>query len=246
MAQLRALTLGVCDTPVPLRLTVAVLPAEELLTMESCPLAAPAVDGVNPTVMLAVCPGVSVAGKLMPDRLNCAPVSVAELTVSVSVPVDFSVTVCVVVLFNATLPKLNLDVLNVSAGEMAFNCMENDILPPAVSFAVWALLTARTVAVKLALVDPAGTVTLAGTVTAALSLASEMLVAAVLLLLPSVTVQVSLPAPVNEVVAQRRPFTVGVTDLPVPARLTCNLLLLEALLVTVNVPLSSLLSEAGV
>lgn len=103
-------------SPVPLRLTLDVPPVAELLVKVICPLAVPAVDGSNATVTLAVCPGVRVAGKLAPESLNPVPLNAAELTMSVSVPVDCRVTDLVTAVFNATAPKLKLVVLNVSAG----------------------------------------------------------------------------------------------------------------------------------
>ena len=84
----------------------------------------------------------------------------------------------------------------------------------AVSVAVCAVLTADTVAEKLALVAPAATVTDAGTDTAELLLArfaaNPPLPAAAL----SVTVQLSVPAPVMEPLVQVRPERAGVAVPP--------------------------------
>ena len=83
-------------------------------------------------------------------------------------------------------------------------------LAPAVRVAVAAVLTGETVAVKLAEVEPAATVTEAGTLTALLLLAtltaSPLPIAAVL----SVTVQLSVPAPVIEVLVQLKALRVAV------------------------------------
>jgi len=68
------------------------------------------------------------------------------------------------------------------------------LLAVAVTVAVWAEITAETVAVKLAEVAPAATVTLAGTDTAELLLASATASPPVGAAAVSVTVQLSLPA----------------------------------------------------
>ncbi len=66
--------------------------------------------------------GLSVSGKLAPETEKPAPVSVAELTVTATVPVDDIVIVCVVAEPTATLPKLRLEELMLSVGTAAFNC----------------------------------------------------------------------------------------------------------------------------
>jgi hypothetical protein len=94
------------------------------------------------------------------------------------------------------------------------------------------------VAVKLALLASAGTVTVAGTATALLLLvrltAKPPLAAAAF----SVTVQLSVPAPVIAALVQVRLVkVVGVlAAIPVPLRPTTIVPLLEALLVIVNWP----------
>jgi len=72
----------------------------------------------------------------------------------------------------------------------------------AVMVAVWADVTALTMAEKLAVVAPAGTVTEAGTVTALLLLASVTACPPVGAAELSVTVQLSVAAPVMEPFAQ--------------------------------------------
>ncbi len=64
----------------------------------------------------------SVSGKLAPETEKPVPVSVAELTVTATVPVDDNVIVCVVAEPTATLPKLRVEELTVSVGIAAFNC----------------------------------------------------------------------------------------------------------------------------
>lgn len=95
------------------------------------------------------------------------------------------------------------------------------------------MVTAATVAVKVALVAPAATVTLLGNVTALLLLASATVRPPVVAALESVTVHVSFRAPVTEVLLQETPVTVGAVEVPVPLRLTDAL---EALLEIVNCP----------
>jgi hypothetical protein len=60
--------------------------------------------------------GFNVAGKLPPTRVKPVPAIVAELTVTGEVPVDVSVSDCVVAVFIAVLPKLRLEALTESCG----------------------------------------------------------------------------------------------------------------------------------
>ena len=98
------------------------------------------------------------------------------------------------------------------------------------------MVTADTVAEKLPVVDPAATVTEAGTVTAVLLLATltakPPLAAAAL----NVTVQLSVPAPVNDPLVQLSPLNTGT---PVPLKLINVEVPLDELLVRVNVPLAA-------
>jgi hypothetical protein len=103
----------------------------------------------------------------------------------------------------------------------------------AVSVAAELDVTEETVAVKLALEAPAATVTEAGTVTAALLLmrptAKPPLPAAAF----RVTVQLSVPAPVIEPLAQLNPLSTGT---PVPLRLTTLVVPADESLVKVSAP----------
>ena len=98
------------------------------------------------------------------------------------------------------------------------------------------MVTADTVAEKLPVVDPAATVTEAGTVTAVLLLArltaNPPLAAATF----SVTVQLSVPAPVIDPLVQLSPLNTGT---PVPLRLINVEVPLDELLVRVNEPLAA-------
>jgi hypothetical protein len=93
-------------------------------------------------------------------------------------------------------------------------------------------------AVKPVLLDPAGTVTDAGTVTALLLLdrpiTSPPLPAAAL----NVTVQASLPDPVNELELQLSPLSAPAADCPVPLRLIAAVVG-DALSETVTLPLAA-------
>ena len=178
------------------------------------------------------------SGKLAPLTLNPAPLNVAAFTVTYVLPVEVNVTACVVVEFTATLPNARLAVLTLSVGVAAPSCKENvcvTVPALAVSDTVAAVLTVETVAEKLAAVAPAATVTAAGTVTALLLLArltwNPPLAAAAF----RVTVQLSVPAPVNEPLVQLSPLSTGT---PVPLRPTTVEEPPEELLVIVNCPVT--------
>ena len=90
---LLALSVNCGVVPVPVRLTMAVLPLDELLEMVIAPLAAPATVGSKLTRSVAVCSGLSVIGNVVPVIENPVPLRVAELTVTAAVPEDVSVSV---------------------------------------------------------------------------------------------------------------------------------------------------------
>jgi hypothetical protein len=108
--------------PVPLSAIVAALDA--LLAIVTVPVAAPTTAGSNPTVSVAVWPGFSVNGVLIPDSENPAPVIETPLIVRGAVPVDVTVTDCVAVVFSDSAPKATLVVLKLSAVVAAFSCNE--------------------------------------------------------------------------------------------------------------------------
>jgi hypothetical protein len=109
-------------TPVPFKLTVAVPPEAALLDIVSVPVAAPEAVGSNCTCRLAVWFGVNVTGNVAPETLKPVPVIVAELMVSVALPLEVSVTDCDADVFRFWFPKDKLLALRVSAGVVAFNC----------------------------------------------------------------------------------------------------------------------------
>ena len=110
------------------------------------------------------------------------------------------------------------------------------LLALAVSVTLTPVLTAEIVAVKLAVVAPAATVTEAGTVTAALLLARPTTNPPLPAAPFSVTVQVSVPAPVIEPDVQLNAFS---ATTPLPLRLMTVDVPLEELLVKVNEPVAA-------
>jgi hypothetical protein len=153
-------------------------------------------------------------------------------------PVELSVTVCVGSVFTATLPNARLVTLTPSVGFDAPSCSANVCvaLPAlAVNVTVVAVVTEFTVAVKLPLLVPPANATLTGTVTAESLLArpteNPLLGAAVF----SVTVQLSVPAPVMDPLEQVRPVSTGT---PVPLSATFVEVPVEELLVNANTPVA--------
>lgn len=101
---------------VPLSETSVVAPLLELLLSFSCPVSDPVVVGANSISSVIDCPAASVTGIPPPAMLNPAPLIVAALTVTGAVPVEVSVSACVVEEFTVTLPKLSVPALTVSCG----------------------------------------------------------------------------------------------------------------------------------
>jgi len=113
--------------------------------------------------------------------------------------------------------------LTVSAGAAAFSCsrIDFDVLPiVALSVADAAVVTAATLAVNVAEVAVAGTVTELGTVTEPLLLARPTVTPPVGAEPESVTVHESARDPVMDVLPHASPLTVGTVVEPVPLRLT--------------------------
>lgn len=95
------------------------------------------------------------------------------------------------------------------------------VTPPAeaVKVSVWAVLTAKTPAVKAALLDPAGTVTEPGTVTALSLLDRAIAMPPVPAADDRLTVHESLPDPVIEFWLQLKALSRPAVASPVPLRL---------------------------
>ena len=98
------------------------------------------------------------------------------------------------------------------------------------------MLTAEIVAVKLAVVEPAATVTKAGTTTEELLLARETESPFEPAAVFNVTEQVSAPDPVIELFAQVKPVRTGK---PVPLRLIVEVVPFDELLVSVTAPFAA-------
>jgi hypothetical protein len=198
---------------------------DDVLLIVSCPLAAPTTVGSNVSVAVIVCPGLSVAGRLTGEAEKPVPVIAREFTVTAAVPLDVRVTVCVVAVFNATPPKAMLVAFTASAGVPALSCSEIafELLPEAaVSVTVSVLVTEAAFAMKVALVEAAGTVTEAGTATAELLDESPMANPPVGADPDKLTVQESACDPVMDVFVHEIALTAGATVVPVPLRLTAG------------------------
>jgi hypothetical protein len=178
-------------------------------------------------------------GKVAAPIEKPEPVKPAEVMVTATLPVELSVSVCVVGQSTVTLPNEMLAALRPSVDVPAFNCTVKVIeLEPeaAVRVADCAVLTEVTVAVNAALVAPAATVTDPGTVTALSQLVRVTLVPPVGAAEFNVTVQTSDPAPVIDAFPQVR---LVVTGMPVPLRLAVVVEPLVELLAMVSVPETS-------
>ncbi len=142
---------------------------------------------------------------MAPETVKPVPVTVAELTVTDAVPEEVKVTEWVDGVLMSTSPKAMVVALTVSVGVPLPSCKAkvSATLPAlAVRVTVCAVLTEETVAVKVAVVEPAPTVAEAGTVTDELLLARLTLKPPLGAAAVSVTVQLSLPAAVMELLAQ--------------------------------------------
>ena len=172
-------------------------------------------------------------GKVAPDIVKPVPVKAAELIVTGAVPLELSVTGSVVGVFNVTLPNARLTGLMVNVGTAAFNCRAKVFdTPPALAVRVTdcAVVTELTVAVNPALVALAGTTTVAGTVTAVLLLLNPTLTPPLPAAELSVTVQLSLPAPVTDALLHDTELNVPGTAVPVPLSPTTAVPLVDELL----------------
>ncbi len=238
------LNTGAVATPVPLRPISAVGLADELLAIVTWPVAAPALAGSNCKLKVAACFDFKVSGNVAPDMLKPVPVRVAELIVTGAVPVDVKVTDLVDLVFTVTLPKPTLVALTLRVGTNAFSCRAKLAEAPfadALRVADCAELTDETVAVKLAVVALAGTVTEAGTITAALLLVMATLCPPLPAAALIVTEQASVPAPVIDPLEHESALgTIGALPpeffLPLPCNFTKAVGLAVELLAIVTCP----------
>lgn len=160
--------------------------------------------------------GFKVSGKVAPETVNPVPATLAALTVTADVPVEVKVSVCVVAVFTFTLPNDTLDELTLSDIEAASNCTPADAEVPvelAETVTACATFTAETVAEKLPLVEPAGSVIEAGTTKDELLLLRLTFKPPLGTATLVVTLQLSVPAPVIVVLLQLSRFSLG-TPLP--------------------------------
>lgn len=156
--------------------------------------------------------GFNVKGKVTPDMLNPAPVSVGALTVTGRSPVDAKTTNCVAAVFTATEPNAKEVGLTLSMGTSPSTCKVElfETLPSlALRVTVCVVPVHCEVAVNATVVDLAATVTVAGTVTAVLLLErltfSPPLGAGAL----SVTAQASVPDPAMDALWQETALNTG-------------------------------------
>ena len=166
-------------------------------------------------------------GKPPPETEKPVPEIESALIETGAVPLDVTVTDFVTAVPTETLPKAREEALRLIAGEPVVELDPLNLIVvvfvvepwEAVSVTVCDAVTAATVALKVTVFAPEGTVTEAGTVTAALLLArlttKPVLGAAAL----NETVHLSVPAPIMDELAQLRPDSEGVPFEPLPCSL---------------------------
>ena len=167
-----------------------------------------------------------------------APVKDAALTVTGIVPVDERTNGCVTAEFTGTVPKVRLLALIPKTGIAAPSSTANvSATPPtlAVNVAACTVVTGKTLAAKVALLAPVGTITKAGTVTALSLLARATFRPPLAALAFSVTVHVSLNGPVIDPLSQFSPVSTGT---PMPLRATAAEDAFDALLAMVSWPVA--------
>ncbi len=160
----------------------------------------------------------------------------SALIVRAEFPVEERVSVCVAAEFTLTLPNEMPDKLTVSLAAEATSCSENVAAPLpvfAVSVADSVEFTGDTFAVKFALLAPPATVTEAGTLTSELLLDSPIANPPLAAGVFTVTVQLSVPDPMIELLVQFNPVSPGT---PVPLRPTTVELPFAELLVIDSCP----------
>ena len=143
--------------------------------MVAVPPTDPATVGANMTFKVALLPGFKVIGVAIPEIEYPVPETETALTVTAAVPVELSVTDCVLVVFSVTVPNATLAALTPSLGVVAtgLTCSATLFVAPAelaVIVVVCDVLTALIVALNPAEAAPADTRMEAGTATALLLL----------------------------------------------------------------------------
>jgi hypothetical protein len=248
LVQESAFNVAGAAAPVPLRLIVPDDLGVELLARMIAPVAFAVVEGSKLTFSVAVSPLVRVSGKLNPDILNPAPVSVPPLMMSGAGPVEVRMTDSVADVFSATLLKTRLLVLRLKVAMLALSAREKllETVPAvAVRVAVCAVVTEAASTEKATPVELAGTVTVAGRVTAASLLERLMLCPPLPAAVLRVTLQASVPAPVIEALVQVSAFNVAGAVVPVPLRLITADGLAVELLARVSAPVTAPAAEGS-
>lgn len=175
-------------------------------------------------------------GNDTPERVKPVPLTAAALTVTGAVPVDDSVTDWVADVLRFTFPNATVVALMLSVGTPAPSSRVKVCATPAalaVKVTVCDELTALTVAVKLPVVAPEATVTLAGTVTRELLLVRLTVNPPLTAAAFSVTVQPSVPAALIDPFVQLNALSTGT---PLPLRLMTVDAPVVELLANVNEP----------
>jgi hypothetical protein len=171
------------------------------------------------------------------------PPIVAALTLTAAVPVDVNVRDFVADVFTATLPNARLVALTARVGTGGFNCRAKVFKRPlavAVRVTFCAELKEDTFAIKLEVVALAATVTEVGTVTVLLLLERATLIPPAGAAPLSVTVHVTVPAPIIVALLQVREFkATSVEDVPLPWSRTFAIVIAESPVMTLNWPVAS-------
>jgi hypothetical protein len=155
--------------------------------------------GSNCTTSVTARPGLNVTGNVAPDMVKPVPLSVAEVMMTGTVPVELKVSGCVEGVFNVALPNEILLALVVNVGVEGLSCSAKLLeipAPLAVIVAACGEETDDTFAVSAAVEAFARTRMVAGTITAALLLARLRLRPPLGAVSVSAAMQAEVPAPV--------------------------------------------------
>jgi hypothetical protein len=208
---------------VPDRAITVAVPVEEVLITVSSPVAAPAAAGLNPTVNVAVCPGVKVTGRgAVSAIVKPAPVKATASIVTGSVPVEAKVTDWGAdAVFTPVIPKAKPLALELNAGSAGLNSRAKvAATPPALAamVTVWPIPVGEIAIENPTLVAPAGTIAVAGTETVELLLDRFTTAPPAGAGEDSVTVQASIPAPVIFPLVHEIALVAHWAAVPVPLR----------------------------
>jgi hypothetical protein len=199
-----------------------------------------------------------VVGKLPPATVKPAPEIASALIDTAVVPLEVRVTDFVTAVPTETFPNASAVELRLSEGvpiaeldPLSLISAVLDVEPcVAVRVTVCEAVTAATAAEKEAVVDPEGTVTDAGTVTAALLLAKVTARPALGAAPLRVTEQLSLPAPIMDVLEQLKLESEGVPEFdPLPCSFVvveyCVDFVVRLVVLMLKVPVASVVDVAS-